>query len=90
MNLCEYSDERLRELASRSLSGAKPEDLKWIIPALRRFREVWKGRPTEAAQTLGIARGTLCRWLYDHSYPGRHVQPKFRRACRESGIEVGG
>lgn len=88
MQICEYSDERLRQLASRAPSGSKPEDLKWILPALQRFRQVWRGRPTEAAATLGVARGTICRWLYDDSYPGKHVQGAFRKACQQSGIEV--
>lgn len=88
METREFTDEELRKIANRASGSAKPEDLRWIIPALVKFRDRWTGKPAEAARTTKVPRGTIGRWLYEPTFPGRKSLKMFKRACELSGIEV--
>jgi len=86
--------KRLSKEEARSLAGAPSrhsasnEDLRWIIPAMREFREMYRGRPAEAARVVGLAPAIIARWMGGYGYPGKTNVRRFHNACKTIGIEV--
>jgi len=81
-------DQAKRIIGIASRHAASPEEMRWIIPAIKKFREIYQGRPSEAAAAVGLPRASIQRWMTGGGYPGKGNIKRFAAACASIGIEV--